>query len=111
MKLLEFFRSRLPGTQKESGLFFQEAQLSRNGEEWVLRIPIVGGNADKVKDFYPEILEGVVVDFKRITIHQKELRIAFTRQDNTIRTLRLRGLLVTADSAFEIEIPIHLSSQ
>jgi thiol:disulfide interchange protein DsbD len=109
--LLSAFRSRLPGTQKESGVLIQKSRLSHTGEQWTLNISLTGGVTNEINDFYPEVVEGLVMNLQRISVLKGELTIAFDRQGESTHTANLRGLLVTTDSAFEFEIPVQLSSQ
>lgn len=109
--LLSAFRSKLPGAQKESGVAIQKSRLSRTGEQWTLNISLVGGVATEVEDFYPEVVDGLVMDLQRISVLKGELTIGFVRQSESIHTANLRGLLVTTDSAFEFQIPVQFSSQ
>jgi len=109
--VLARFRSRLPGTQKESGVLFQETRLSNNDRQWTINVQFNGAKAGEVRDFYPDIIEGIFPDFKSIVVDQGRLAMTFTLQDEGLRALSLRGLLVTTNSAYEIEIPIQLSSK
>ncbi len=109
--LLTCFGARLPGTQKESGVLFQETSVSRNGQQWTVNVKLRGAGAAAVKDFYPDIIEGILPDFKSIVVDRDKLIMTFTLQDESVRALSLRGILVTKDSAYEFEIPIQLSSK
>ncbi len=109
--LLKESRSRLPGTQKESGVLFQEARLVRDGEQWTIAVRFENGMSDEVEDYYPELTDGIFVDFKSIAVRGKELKFTFTRQDETIQSRVFRGLLVTKEFAYEVEIPAQFSSK
>lgn len=104
-------RSRLPGTQKESGVLFQEARLVSDGEQWTFAVRFENGVADEVEDFYPELTDGIFVDFQSISVRDKELRFTFARQAETIQPRAFRGLLVTKEFAYEVEIPTSFSSK
>ena len=109
--LLSAFRSRLPIAQKESDILVQKPTLSHAGEQWTLNATVVGRMANEVRDFYPEVVEGLVMDLQRISVRRKELSIGFVRQSESILTASVRGLLVTESSAFEVEIPVQFLSQ
>jgi len=109
--LLSQSRSRMPETEKASGVKIKETELLRNGEQWTLRVSLEGGVAAEIRDFYPELVEGLVMDLHRISVSNGELSVGFAREGESTHAAMLRGLLVTAKTAYEFEIPVQFSSQ
>jgi len=92
-------------------VLLENARVAQDGEKWILRARLEGQKASDVTDFYPDLTDGIIVEFRLTGVHQNELTVVFTRQNETLKSVVLKGLLVTNNAAYEIAIPIQFPSQ
>lgn len=107
-ELIALGRTRMP--QPGAGIVVSKSTRLRQREnEWMAEIQLGGSGASLAKDFFPEASEDVFIDLSSITVRDSIIRFRFEKQSKETKIV-IRGLCVTGDKGYEIEVPFQFSS-
>ena len=60
-----------------------------------------------VTDFFPEIIDGFVVDYNKIIISEEGLTLTLTPETNDAKLTSIKGLAIIGTSGYEVDFPVE----
>ncbi len=101
---IEKYKSLLPKKFEESGLIIKDFKVEKKGSVNYVKVQFSGKDAKKVIDFYPDISDKFLVDFKSVKVKDGviELRANSTSSNETMNFLS--GVVVVNNEGYEIKL-------
>ncbi len=106
-EILGRYEQRLPRALAESGLTITSARsIPREGKQDIV-VEFGGRHAQRVADFFPEMIEDAAIDFRSIKAENGRVMLTIEPYRKETRIRELKGLVLVDGVAYECVIPLQ----
>lgn len=104
LALMERYKKKIPKKFELSGLKVKDFKVEKRGNLNLVRIRFYGKNVDRLIDFYPDIVNGFLIDFKSIKIRGGDIELTATPMNPSNEMNFLSGIIVLNNEAYELKL-------
>ena len=102
-ELADRFTRQAPGDLSAAGITVGPARVTSSDNHVTLHIPLNGA----IDDFYPEPIENVVIEHKRITVGADGITMPVTPYDASTVMKSISGIAIIRGKGYRLETPIE----
>jgi thiol:disulfide interchange protein DsbD len=105
-RLLATARRHQPQRLEDSGLHVENPRVTTGGARTVVSFTLRGERGMKITDFYPEPVEGFVLEHKDILVRDRVVTVPLTPYDRTSSLASLRGILLVENRGYTVHVTL-----
>ncbi len=102
--VIERYRKLLPKKFESSGLSVRDFKVEKRGNSIYVKIEFSGENAKKIVDFYPDVLDKFLIDFKSVKVKDGVLELKANAVDPKGNMNFISGIIVVNNEGYELKL-------
>ncbi len=102
--LIERYKNRIPKKFELSGLEIKDFKVEKKGNLNLVSVKLAGKNLDQLVDFYPDIVDGFLIDFKSVKVKNGNIELVATPVNPADKMNFLSGVIVINNEGYELKL-------
>lgn len=102
--LMERYKKRIPKKFESSGLEIKDFKVEKKGNLNLVRVRFAGRNLERLVDFYPDIVDGFLIDYKSVKVRNGNIKLTATPMGPAKSMNFLSGVIVLNDEGYELKL-------
>lgn len=105
-KILDRWTARLPQPGEGFNLDKVGVTTTQKDGKYLVFIKFLDMAPGTVTDFFPDIIDGFVLDYNKIVIGQEGITLTLTPESNSAKLASIKGLAIIGTSGYEVNFPV-----
>ncbi len=102
--LIEHYKNRIPKKFELSGLKIKDFKVEKKGNLNLVRVRFAGKNLERLIDFYPDIVDGFLIDYKNVKVENGIIELIAMPMNPVNMMNFLKGVIVLNNKGYELKL-------